>query len=39
MLREVNTLGAKTDKIKVSHLVVNLKDNLEQIREQVQNIL
>ena len=39
MLREINTIGSKTDKIMVSHSVVSLKNKLEQIREQVQNIL
>ena len=39
MVREVNTLGAKTDHIEISHLVVRIKDELEKIREQVQNIL
>jgi len=39
MLRETNTIGAQTSNIKVSHLVVDLKNNLEQLKEQVQNIL
>ena len=39
MGREVNTIGSKTDFIEVSHLVVQLKDELEKIREQVQNIV
>ena len=39
MGREINTIGAKTDLIEISHLVVNLKDELEKIREQVQNII
>ncbi len=39
MLREINTIGSKTDKIMVSHSVVNIKSKLEQIKEQVQNIL
>ncbi len=36
--REFNTIGAKTSKALVSHLVVDLKSELEKIREQVQNI-
>ncbi len=36
--REVNTIGAKTGKALVSHLVVDIKTELEKIREQVQNI-
>ena len=39
MVREVNTVGSKTDLTKVSHLVVDLKSEIEKIREQVQNIL
>ena len=39
MGREVNTIGSKTDSIEISHLVVDLKDELEKIREQVQNIV
>lgn len=39
MGREVNTIGAKTDHVDISHHVVNIKDELEKLREQVQNIL
>ena len=39
MGREVNTIGSKTDLTKVSHIVVDLKNEIEKIREQVQNIL
>ena len=39
MSREANTIGAKSNQIKIRHLVVELKDELEKIREQVQNIL
>ena len=39
MGREINTIGSKTDLIEISHLVVNLKDEIEKIREQVQNIV
>ena len=39
MGREVNTLGSKTDFITISHLVIQLKDELEKIREQIQNIV
>ena len=38
-LREINTIGSKTDNIKTSHLVVSIKTEIEKIREQVQNIL
>ena len=39
MVREINTIGSKTDKIDINHSVVNLKNYIEQIKEQVQNIL
>ena len=39
MIREINTIGSKSDNVKIRHLVVDMKDNLEKIREQVQNIL
>ena len=39
ILREINTIGSKTDYIEISHLAVNIKDELEKIREQVQNIV
>ena len=39
MGREINTIGSKTDLIEISHLVVDLKGELEKIREQVQNII
>ena len=39
MGREINTIGSKTDLINISHLVVQLKDEIEKIREQVQNII
>jgi len=38
MNREANTLGSKTVLTEISHEVVNLKNLLEQLREQVQNI-
>ncbi len=36
--REVNTIGAKSSYTKISHKVVNLKEDIERIREQVQNV-
>ena len=39
MSREINTIGSKTDQLKISHLVVDLKDVIDKIKEQVQNIL
>lgn len=38
MNREVNTIGSKAGKTEVSHLVVEMKNELEKIREQIQNI-
>ena len=37
--REVNTIGSKSPQIDVTNCVVEVKDELEKIREQVQNIL
>jgi len=37
-LREVNTLGSKINDAETAHLTVELKGELEKIREQVQNI-
>lgn len=36
--REINTIGSKTGKTEVAHRVVEVKTELEKIREQVQNI-
>jgi len=38
MLRELNTMGAKINDAGVAHQIVELKNELEKIREQVQNI-
>jgi uncharacterized protein (TIGR00255 family) len=38
MNREVNTIGSKCNHAGISHNVVELKEILEQIREQIQNI-
>ena len=37
--REVNTIGSKSHQIEITTLVVEMKDELEKIREQIQNIL
>ena len=39
MNREVNTIGSKSQHVIINHMVVDIKDELEKIREQVQNIL
>ncbi len=36
--REFNTIGSKTEKVCVSHTVVDAKAELEKLREQVQNV-
>lgn len=36
--REFNTMGSKSDRSSVAHLVVDAKAEIEKIREQVQNI-
>jgi uncharacterized protein (TIGR00255 family) len=38
MHREINTLGAKIGDVELSGIVVNIKSEMEKIREQVQNI-
>ena len=37
--REMTTIGSKAESAEISQLVVNMKNELEKIREQVQNIL
>lgn len=39
MGREINTLGSKSNHSEMQRLVVNMKDELEQIKEQVLNVL
>ncbi|MGE3800151.1 MAG: YicC/YloC family endoribonuclease [Candidatus Kapaibacterium sp.] len=38
MLREINTMGSKSNDSRIAHLIVGAKEELEKIREQVQNI-
>jgi uncharacterized protein (TIGR00255 family) len=38
MLREINTMGSKSRSAAIRTLVVELKTELERIREQVQNV-
>ncbi|HNS73811.1 MAG TPA: YicC family protein [bacterium] len=38
MHREVNTIGSKSSSLGISHLVVEIKDEVEKLREQIQNI-
>lgn len=39
MGREINTLGSKANQAELQNLVVQMKDHLEQIKEQVLNVL
>ena len=36
--REINTLGAKANDVKISRIVINVKSELEKMREQAQNV-
>jgi uncharacterized protein (TIGR00255 family) len=38
MNREVNTIGSKSSAQEISHIVVGMKEELEKIREQLQNV-
>ncbi len=38
MNREANTIGSKCNDVEIAHIVVNIKEELEKIREQLQNI-
>ena len=38
MNREANTIGSKTNDAEIAHVVVRLKEEMERIREQIQNI-
>ncbi len=38
MNRETNTIGSKANDLKISHIVVEMKNEIEKIREQIQNI-
>ena len=38
MHREANTISSKTTMLEISHKVINVKEEIEKLREQVQNI-
>lgn len=38
MHREANTIGSKANNAAIAHLVVEIKDELERLREQVENV-
>ena len=37
--REINTMGSKANNAELQRIVVEMKDELEQIKEQVLNVL
>ena len=39
MNREVNTIGSKSNDFELQKCVVVIKENLEKIKEQIQNVL
>ncbi len=39
MGREINTLGSKANHAEIQRLVVEMKDELERIKEQILNVL
>ncbi len=39
MLREVNTIGSKSNDFELQKSVVLIKEKLEKIKEQIQNVL
>ncbi|MGB4033545.1 MAG: DUF1732 domain-containing protein, partial [Christensenellales bacterium] len=38
MNREVNTIGSKANDLEITNMILELKGEIEKIREQVQNI-
>jgi len=38
MQRETNTIGSKTTDVSISHKIIHIKEEVEKIREQVQNL-
>ena len=38
MNREANTIGSKSSDLNITNLVIEVKSELEKIREQIQNI-
>ena len=38
MNREANTIGSKANDVEIAHAVVVMKDEIERLREQVQNV-
>ncbi len=38
MHREINTIGAKSNHIEISNIIINMKTELEKIKEQIRNV-
>ncbi|MBK8129899.1 MAG: DUF1732 domain-containing protein [bacterium] len=38
MNREANTIASKTSSLEISHLTVSIREEIERLREQVQNL-
>jgi len=38
MLREANTIGSKAGDAEIAHIVVDIKEEIEKLKEQAQNI-
>lgn len=37
--REINTIGSKANDVQIQHLVVNMKEELDKIKEQISNVI
>ena len=38
MHREINTIGSKTTNVEISHMAIEVKEEIEKLREQIQNL-
>ena len=38
MNREINTIGSKSGRLEITNLVIEIKTQVEDVREQIQNI-
>ncbi len=38
ILREINTIGSKSPNIEISNIIINMKTELEKIKEQIRNV-
>ena len=39
LLREINTIGSKANHFEIQKIVVEMKENIDKTKEQLQNIL